>query len=86
MKMTQCLLHTEAEAFTKRENNQPGESSTKEIAMLHCCNKATSYQCKKLCQKTFHDSFSTYKEFNSQCLINSAEDNLAQCTDEGVYM
>nr|XP_014280418.1 reversion-inducing cysteine-rich protein with Kazal motifs [Halyomorpha halys] len=42
IKMTQCLLHTEAEAYTKRENNEPGERSTKEIAMLHCCNKASS--------------------------------------------
>ncbi|CAH1407264.1 unnamed protein product, partial [Nezara viridula] len=83
MKMTQCLLHTEAEGYTKRENNESGERSTKEIAMLHCCNKASSNQCRKLCHKTFHHSFDTWPEFNSQCLINSTEDNLSHenCTN-----
>ncbi|XP_066902400.1 reversion-inducing cysteine-rich protein with Kazal motifs [Halyomorpha halys] len=84
IKMTQCLLHTEAEAYTKRENNEPGERSTKEIAMLHCCNKASSNQCRKLCYKTFHHSFDSWPDFNNQCLINSTEDNLSQCMDEAV--
>lgn len=53
-------------------------------AKLHCCEKAQTVGCRKLCAKTFTNEWSTsWNDLNAQCLADPKEDSLLKCLDEG---
>ncbi|XP_050545812.1 reversion-inducing cysteine-rich protein with Kazal motifs [Daktulosphaira vitifoliae] len=52
-------------------------------AKLHCCEKASTVGCRKLCAKTFTNEWSTsWNELNAQCLTDLKEDMLLKCLDD----
>ncbi|KAJ3624085.1 hypothetical protein MTP99_017736 [Tenebrio molitor] len=52
-------------------------------AKWHCCQRATSHSCQKLCTKTFTKFWATsWDEFHNKCLTQVAEENLRNCIDE----
>lgn len=55
-------------------------------AKLHCCSKAESSTCRRLCLKTFSNEWTrSWDEFDRQCLSVLSEDSLFHCIDEGNY-
>lgn len=60
--------------------NQIGIDSAK----LHCCHKAQSPKCRRLCAQTFsNDWFETHRDFENDCYNQLNEVSLKQCVDEG---
>lgn len=60
--------------------NQIGIDSAK----LHCCHKALSPKCRRLCSQTFsNDWTATRDEFEFECYGEMNEISLRQCLDEG---
>ncbi|XP_049948355.1 reversion-inducing cysteine-rich protein with Kazal motifs [Schistocerca serialis cubense] len=52
-------------------------------AKLHCCYKAASSSCRRLCFKTFSKEWiQHWNEFNTNCLQQVSEDRLIHCIDE----
>lgn len=61
--------------------NQIGMDSAK----LHCCYKAVSPKCRRLCIKTFSNDWTeTRYDFEHDCYSQIAELSLRQCLDEGI--
>ncbi|XP_037952722.1 reversion-inducing cysteine-rich protein with Kazal motifs-like [Teleopsis dalmanni] len=59
--------------------NQIGIDSAK----LHCCDKATTPKCKRLCSKTYSTDWTTSSSvFENSCLLQPNELELRQCIDE----
>jgi reversion-inducing cysteine-rich kazal motif protein len=53
-------------------------------AKLHCCSKAESPTCRRLCLKTFSNEWTrSWDEFDRECLSKLSEDSLFHCIDEG---
>lgn len=53
-------------------------------AKWHCCHRANSPQCARLCSKTFTKFWSTsWDEFQHKCLSQITEESLRSCIDEG---
>jgi hypothetical protein len=53
-------------------------------AKLHCCSKAESSTCRRLCLKTFSNEWTrSWDEFDRECLSKLSEDSLFHCIDEG---
>lgn len=60
--------------------NQIGMDSAK----LHCCYKAQSPKCRRLCIQTFSNNwFETHADFETDCYGQLNEISLKQCLDEG---
>lgn len=60
--------------------NQLGIDSAK----LHCCHKALSPKCRRLCYQTFSNGWTeTRDEFEIECYAEMNEISLRQCLDEG---
>ncbi|XP_054733430.1 reversion-inducing cysteine-rich protein with Kazal motifs [Anastrepha obliqua] len=83
----QCFLTAERKIFvpaTKSTNelsqiNQIGIDSAK----LHCCEKAVSAKCRRLCTQTYsNDWTATRALFETSCLLERNELELRQCVDE----
>lgn len=56
-------------------------------AKWHCCQKASSTQCKRLCSKTFTKDWSTsWDQFHYKCLSQISEEKLRNCIDEGIKL
>ncbi|XP_021916359.1 reversion-inducing cysteine-rich protein with Kazal motifs isoform X1 [Zootermopsis nevadensis] len=52
-------------------------------AKLHCCSKAESPTCRRLCLKTFSNEWTrSWDEFDRECLSELSEDSLFHCIDE----
>lgn len=52
-------------------------------AKWHCCQRANSSQCFRLCSKTFTKFWSTsWDDFHSKCLSQVSEESLRNCIDE----
>ncbi|GFG31799.1 hypothetical protein Cfor_04236 [Coptotermes formosanus] len=52
-------------------------------AKLHCCSKAQSPTCKRLCLKTFSNEWTrSWDEFDRECLSELSEASLIHCIDE----
>lgn len=52
-------------------------------AKLHCCYKAVSSTCRRLCLKTFFNEWTrSWDDFNRDCLSQLSEDSLVHCIDE----
>lgn len=53
---------------------------------LHCCQRASSTQCRKLCEKTFTNDWSRlWEDFDNKCLSQMVEEDLRNCIDEGKF-
>lgn len=85
----QCFFQEEKVTHKKPHNsfrsqevsqiNQIGLDSAK----LHCCSKAISGKCKKLCLRTFSNDWTAARqEFDIDCLYEVKELSLRQCIDE----
>lgn len=62
--------------------NQIGIDSAK----LHCCHKALSPKCRRLCSQTFSNDWTeTRSDFESDCYAELNEVSLRQCLDEGEF-
>ena len=54
-------------------------------AKLHCCAKAESQTCKKVCLETFSKEWTrSWDKFDRECLSKLSEDKLLHCMDEGM--
>ncbi|XP_030760700.1 reversion-inducing cysteine-rich protein with Kazal motifs isoform X2 [Sitophilus oryzae] len=79
----QCFLHR----FTDDSNNSMEKSRIERVGMdsakWHCCQRANSSECSRLCSKTFTKSWDTNsKDFHIKCLSNINEEPLRNCIDE----
>lgn len=60
--------------------NQIGMDSAK----LHCCHKALSPKCRRLCAQTFSNDWAEARgDFEFDCYSQLNEISLRQCLDEG---
>lgn len=60
--------------------NQVGMDSAK----LHCCHKANTPKCRRLCVQTFSSDWTeTRGDFEFDCYSQISEMSLKQCLDEG---
>lgn len=72
-----CFL---SDGHNTNQINQIGMDSAK----LHCCHKAQSEKCRRLCTQTFsNDWFETHRDFEIDCYSQLNEVSLKQCLDEG---
>ncbi|XP_017768615.1 PREDICTED: reversion-inducing cysteine-rich protein with Kazal motifs [Nicrophorus vespilloides] len=52
-------------------------------AKWHCCSRASTNECRKLCSKTFLKDWSTlWDDFHLKCLSQVAQEELRNCIDE----
>lgn len=79
-------------------NHNPGHSSSgdgvvisqinqigMDSAKLHCCHKALSPKCRRLCSQTFSNDWTeTRADFENDCYSELNEISLRQCLDEGI--
>ncbi|XP_047992881.1 reversion-inducing cysteine-rich protein with Kazal motifs isoform X1 [Leguminivora glycinivorella] len=55
----------------------------RDIAKLHCCSRATTINCRRLCFNTFNTDWpNNFEKFDSECLGNPQETDLTQCIEE----
>lgn len=83
----QCFLagnhHPMQSADGASQISQIGIDSAK----LHCCHKALSPKCRRLCYQTFSNGWTeTRDEFDNDCYAELNEISLRQCLDEGELM
>lgn len=53
-------------------------------AKWHCCQRANSSHCARLCTRTFTKFWSTsWDDFRFKCLNQPTEESLRTCIDEG---
>ncbi|CAK1587115.1 unnamed protein product [Parnassius mnemosyne] len=72
----QCFLRKDAPVNTK--NFVPYDA-----AKLHCCEKAVTINCKRLCFETFNIGWPTNgQKFYSDCLVDPQEMKLIECIEE----
>ncbi|XP_014371379.2 reversion-inducing cysteine-rich protein with Kazal motifs isoform X2 [Papilio machaon] len=72
----QCFLRKDAPLNTK--NFVPYDA-----AKLHCCEKAVTINCKKLCFETYNIGWPTNgQKFYSDCLVDPQEMKLIECIEE----
>lgn len=63
--------------------NQVGMDSAK----LHCCHKAVTPKCRRLCVQTFSSDWTeTRGDFEFDCYSQISEMSLKQCLDEGMLL
>lgn len=73
---------TSADGTLISQINQIGIDSAK----LHCCHKALSPKCRRLCSQTFSNDWTeTRSDFENDCYSELNEISLRQCLDEGKY-
>lgn len=78
-----CFLKSTETAETAVEVSRI-ERVGMDSAKSHCCPRANSHSCQKLCTKTFTKFWSTsWDEFYNRCLTQVSEENLRNCIDEG---
>lgn len=71
-----------SDGISMSQINQIGIDSAK----LHCCHKATSPKCRRLCSQTFSNDWTeTRGDFETDCYAELNEISLRQCLDEGKY-
>ncbi|XP_038222339.1 reversion-inducing cysteine-rich protein with Kazal motifs isoform X2 [Zerene cesonia] len=74
--MWQCFLRKDAPADTK-------DVIPHDVAKLHCCQKGTTINCRRLCFNTFNSGWQTnWQKFYSECLGDPQETELAECIEE----
>ncbi|KAL9908104.1 reversion-inducing-cysteine-rich protein with kazal motifs isoform 1-T6 [Glossina fuscipes fuscipes] len=86
----QCFFTAERKMFVPATATNSQESEVSQInrlgidgAKLHCCEKAMSAKCRRLCLQTYTTDWTTsMNNFESACLMQPNELNLRQCVDE----
>ncbi|RVE40788.1 hypothetical protein evm_014562, partial [Chilo suppressalis] len=54
-----------------------------DVAKLHCCQKAKTTNCRKLCFETFNTGWqNNWQKFYSDCLGDPQENDLTECIEE----
>ncbi|XP_026321688.1 reversion-inducing cysteine-rich protein with Kazal motifs [Hyposmocoma kahamanoa] len=72
----QCFLRTDAPADAK-------DIIPYDAAKMHCCQKATTINCRRLCFNTFNkDWHNNWQNFFAECLGDPQEMDLSQCIEE----
>ncbi|XP_063829319.1 reversion-inducing cysteine-rich protein with Kazal motifs [Ostrinia nubilalis] len=75
-KLWQCFLRNDAPTDTK-------DLIPHDVAKLHCCQKAKTTNCRKLCFETFNTGWqSNWQKFYGECLGDPQENDLTECIDE----
>ncbi|KAL0871357.1 hypothetical protein ABMA27_005097 [Loxostege sticticalis] len=75
-KLWQCFLRNDAPADTK-------DLIPHDVAKLHCCQKAKTTNCRKLCFETFNTGWqSNWQKFYGECLGDPQENDLTECIEE----
>ncbi|GAB6027939.1 hypothetical protein CHUAL_002148 [Chamberlinius hualienensis] len=60
-----------------------GKLGSFDSAKLHCCLKASSFSCQKLCFKTFSDDWEiTWRSFHRLCMYQPSESKMHRCIEE----
>lgn len=85
----QCFLsgnhhpaHSSSDGSAVSQISQIGIDSAK----LHCCHKALTPKCRRLCSQTFSNGWTeTRDEFDNDCYSELNEISLRQCLDEGKH-
>lgn len=73
----QCFLRTDAPTDAK-------DVIPYDAAKLHCCQKATTINCRRLCFNTFNNDWhNNWQKFFAECLGDPQEIDLSQCIEEG---
>lgn len=83
----QCFLsgnhhpsHSSDDGTAVSQISQIGIDSAK----LHCCHKALSPKCRRVCSQTYSNGWTeTRDEFDNDCYSDLNEISLRQCIDEG---
>lgn len=86
----QCFFTAERKIFVPATATNSQESEVSQInrlgidgAKLHCCEKALSAKCRRLCLQTYTTDWTTsMNNFESACLMQPNELDLRQCVDE----
>lgn len=52
-------------------------------AKFHCCQRASTTRCKKLCTEIFTKDWYSSKEFQLKCLNEGSHQDLKNCIEEG---
>ncbi|XP_049875810.1 reversion-inducing cysteine-rich protein with Kazal motifs isoform X2 [Pectinophora gossypiella] len=72
----QCFLRTDAPTDAK-------DVIPYDVAKLHCCQKATTINCRRLCFNTFNNDWqNNWQKFYAECLGDPQEIDLTQCIEE----
>ncbi|KAK5641309.1 hypothetical protein RI129_009856 [Pyrocoelia pectoralis] len=78
----QCFFKSDDTVATSVEVSRI-EKVGMDSAKWHCCQKATTTHCKRLCSKTFRKDWSTsWEQFHLKCLSQISEEPLRNCIDE----
>ncbi|KAF5280824.1 hypothetical protein FQR65_LT14931 [Abscondita terminalis] len=78
----QCFFKSDDSVTTSMEVSRI-EKVGMDSAKWHCCQKANSAHCKRLCSKTFRKDWSTsWEQFHLKCLSQASEEGLRNCIDE----
>ncbi|XP_049826537.1 reversion-inducing cysteine-rich protein with Kazal motifs isoform X2 [Aethina tumida] len=79
----QCFLRPDSEPNLTSIQVSRIERVGMDSAKWHCCQRASSTACNRLCSKTFTKYLATsWDEFNNKCLSQISEENLRNCIDE----
>lgn len=82
----QCFLSAERKITVITSSSEVSQINQigMDSAKLHCCHKAVSPKCRRLCNKTFSNDWTeTRYDFEHDCYSQIAELSLRQCLDEG---
>nr|XP_049702919.1 reversion-inducing cysteine-rich protein with Kazal motifs isoform X1 [Helicoverpa armigera] len=72
----QCFLKKDAPP-------EPKDLIPHDIAKLHCCQKAVTINCRRLCFETFNTGWQTnWQKFYAECLGDPQEISLSECMDD----
>lgn len=80
----QCFLVSEVSPVSNSAEVSRIDRVGMDSAKWHCCQRANSSHCSRLCAKTFTKFWSTsWDEFRFKCLNQPTEESLKTCIDEG---
>lgn len=83
-----CFLEADKQRSAGQQANSNEVSRINQIGMdsakQHCCLKAESVRCRRLCSTTYANEWTTnLVDFEQECLAAPEEHALRQCIDEG---
>ncbi|XP_065563618.1 reversion-inducing cysteine-rich protein with Kazal motifs-like isoform X2 [Artemia franciscana] len=76
------ITNTKHVRFLRRKKNEENLRQTKvshDVLKLKCCDRATSNNCRGLCEDVYSEDHSKIIEFEKQCLQNSMNLKLGEC-------
>ncbi|XP_075980156.1 reversion-inducing-cysteine-rich protein with kazal motifs isoform X1 [Anticarsia gemmatalis] len=72
------------QCFLKKDTPpEPKDLIPHDISKLHCCQKAATINCRRLCFDTFNTGWqTTWQKFYTECLGDPQEIKLSECMDD----